>query len=77
MYFTTPGPLNYAEVDVRRRMDKAAGLARSGERGASAIEWVIISAVLILIVGVVGGILYTKITDKATSLDLNPSNVGP
>jgi hypothetical protein len=76
MYFTTPGPLHYAEADVRLRMIKASGLAQDGERGASAIEWVIISAVLILIVGVVGGILYTKISDKANSLDLNPG-VGP
>jgi hypothetical protein len=77
MHFTTAGPLNYAEADVRLRIDKASGLAQSGERGASAIEWVIISAVLILIVGVVGGILYTKISNKADSLDLNPPNVGP
>lgn len=76
MYFTTPGPLNYAEADVRLRMARASGLAQEGERGASAIEWVIISAVLILIAGVVGGILYTKISDKANGLDLNPS-VGP
>jgi hypothetical protein len=76
MYFTTPGLLNCAEADVRRRMAKASMLARGGERGASAIEWVIISAVLILIAGVVGGILYAKISDKANSLDLNPS-VGP
>jgi len=76
MYFTTPGPLNFAEADVRLRMAKALGLAQSGERGASAIEWVIISAVLILIAGVVGGILYNKISAKATSLDLDPK-VGP
>ena len=76
MYFTTPGPLNFAEADVRLRMAKARGMAQAGDRGASAIEWVIISAVLILIAGVVGGILYTKISEKATSLDLNPK-VGP
>jgi hypothetical protein len=76
MYFTTPGPLNYAEADVRLRIAKASNAAQAGERGASAIEWVIISAVLILIAGVAGGILYTKISDKANSLDLNPS-VGP
>lgn len=70
MYFTTPGPLNYAETHVRRRMAKACGLAQDGERGASAIEWVIISAILIVIVGIVGGILITKLTAKATSLDL-------
>ena len=76
MYFTTPGPLNYAEAHVRLRMAKANGLAQNGERGASAIEWVIISAVLILIVGAVGGILFSKINEKAEGLDLNP-DVGP
>lgn len=76
MYFTTPGPLNYAEAHVRLRMVKAFGLARDRELGASAIEWVIISAILILITSVVGGILYTKIRDKADGLELSPS-VGP
>jgi hypothetical protein len=76
MYFLTPGPLNYAEADVRLRMAKALDLHEAGERGASAIEWVIISAVLILIVGVVGGILYAKIGDKARSLNLD-TPVGP
>jgi Flp pilus assembly pilin Flp len=71
MYFTTPGPLQYAEASVRQRMDKAFGLARDGERGASAIEWVVISAVLILIAAGVGTILYQKITEKATSLKLD------
>ena len=74
MHFTTPGPLNYAETEVLQRMDKASSLANDGELGASAIEWVIISAVMIVIVGFVGNLLYQKITAKATSLDLN---VGP
>jgi hypothetical protein len=73
MYFTTPGPLNYAEAEVRLRMAKASGLSQDGERGASAIEWVIISAILILITGVVGGILLSKLTQKAEDLDLNSS----
>jgi hypothetical protein len=76
MYFTTAGPLNYAEADVRLRMERAVELNRDGERGASAIEWVIISAILILIAGAVGKVLYEKINTKATNLDLNPS-VGP
>jgi Flp pilus assembly pilin Flp len=70
MYFTSPGPLNYAEAHIRLRIDNASDLAQDGERGASAIEWVIISAILIVIVGVVGTIITTKIRDKATSLDL-------
>ena len=76
MYFTTPGPLNHVEAHIRMRMAKASRLAQDGERGASAIEWVIISAILIVIVGIVGGILITKLTAKADSLDLD-SPVGP
>jgi Flp pilus assembly pilin Flp len=71
MFFLTPGPLNYAEADVRLRIVRALGLNQAGERGASAIEWVIISAILIAIVTVVGGILLKKLTQKATTLDLS------
>jgi len=70
MYVTTPGLLNYVEANVRLRMAKASRMAQDGERGASAIEWVIISAILIVIVGIVGGILITKLTAKANSLEL-------
>lgn len=77
MYFTTPGPLSYAEAHVRLRMAKASGMAQDGERGASAIEWVIISAILIVIVGIVGGILINKLTAKATSLNLDSPVGGP
>jgi Flp pilus assembly pilin Flp len=70
MFFLTPGPLNYAEADVRLRIAKSLGLNQAGERGASAVEWVIISAILIVIVTVVGGILLSKLTEKAKTLDL-------
>jgi Flp pilus assembly pilin Flp len=71
MYVTTPGPLNYAEANVRLRMAKASRMAQDGERGASAIEWVIITAILIVIVGAVGIIITNKLKDKATSLNLD------
>jgi len=70
MYFTTPGPLSYSEAQVRLLVAKAQGLARDGDRGASAIEWVIISALLIVIVGVVGAIILQKLTDAADNLEL-------
>jgi Flp pilus assembly pilin Flp len=70
MYFTTPGQLNYAEAQVRLRVATASGPAQNAERGASAIEWVIISALLIGIVAVVGTIILNKLTDKANSLEL-------
>jgi len=44
--------------------------ARSGEldRGASAVEWVIISAVVVAIVGVVAGIINLALKDGATKV---------
>jgi Flp pilus assembly pilin Flp len=70
MHFTTSGPLNYLETHIRLRLAKARDLSQEGERGASAIEWVIISALLIGIVLAVGGIILSKLTAKATSLNL-------
>lgn len=44
--------------------------ARSGEldRGASAVEWVIISAVVVAIVGVVAAIINTALSDGANNV---------
>ncbi|MFF4304060.1 hypothetical protein [Streptomyces sp. NPDC001601] len=44
--------------------------ARSGEldRGASAVEWVIISAVVVAIVGVVAGIINLALKDGANKV---------
>jgi len=70
MYFTTPGPLSYSEAQVRLRIAKAQGMAQDGDRGASAIEWVIISALLIAIVLAVGGIILQKLTTAANELEL-------
>jgi hypothetical protein len=70
-------PLGYTEMLIRHRIDRA--LARSGEtvrdRGASVVEWVIISALLVAIAVAVGGLLMTKLTDKAKSIDLNTTNL--
>ncbi|MDO0926317.1 hypothetical protein QQY24_13115 [Streptomyces sp. TG1A-8] len=48
---------------LRGRVERA----RSGEldRGASAVEWVIISAVVVAIVGVVAAIINTALSDGA------------
>ena len=72
MYFTTPGLMNFAEAYVRGRMVRAASLAQDGESGASAIEWVMISAVLILIAGGVGTIIFLKITQAADAVVITP-----
>lgn len=71
MYFTYAGPLNYAELALRRRLQRAAELRADGERGASAIEWVMIAAITIAIVVVVGTLIYNKLKTKAGTLNLD------
>jgi len=51
---------------VRGRLARA----RSAETGASAVEWVVITALLVGIAVAVGAILLNTITDKADSIDL-------
>ena len=49
---------------VRGRIERARDEDLS--RGASAVEWVIISAVVVAIVGVVAGIIYNALQTSAT-----------
>lgn len=76
MYVNQPGPAHRLELELRARIAKARALGNRGDRGASAVEWVIISAVLIILVGIVAGVLYTKITSAANQLDVNPNTGG-
>lgn len=46
-----------AKVDKARR-----------EEGASAVEWVVIAAVLVMICGVIGGILVAALRGRATEI---------
>jgi hypothetical protein len=63
-------------INGARARTRAAASTR--EVGASVVEWVVISAVVVLIAIAVGGILMTKITDKANNIDLDTSGVkGP
>jgi hypothetical protein len=70
--FSPAGPAGYAELLVRSRIDRARRRVRQqpADLGASVIEWVIISALVVTIAVAVGGILLTKLKDKATSIDL-------
>lgn len=52
---------------LRGRIAKAQRL----ERGASAVEWVVISAILIAIAAAIGVILMNKLKGKADGLNLN------
>jgi len=61
---TDTNQLRYLSIVLRGRMAKA-----HSERGASAVEWVVITALLIGIAVAVGGIILTKLQNKANSLN--------
>ncbi|MGA9748010.1 MAG: hypothetical protein WBQ50_11200 [Nocardioides sp.] len=58
--------LNLLTTVLKARMAHA----RRDEAGASAVEWVVITAILVAIAVAVGVILTQTITDKADSIDL-------
>lgn len=70
-------PLNdptiaYLDTLLRNRYYRA----RAAEsRGASAIEWAIITGILAAIAIMVGGLIYKKVHDSANKINTN-SNVG-
>jgi hypothetical protein len=72
MLVKSVGAAHFLEATLRSRLLRARR-----DRGASVIEWVIISAVLVILVGVVGGILYTKINSAANAVNLTPAVGGP
>lgn len=47
------------------RIGRAKSLARSSERGASAVEWVVIAAILVAICVAVGLVIRNALTGKA------------
>lgn len=77
MFFSYAGPLNYAELALRSRIERAKQLGATGDRGASAIEWVIITAITIVIVGAVGTLIFNKLNAKANNLNLDVGPQGP
>jgi Flp pilus assembly pilin Flp len=68
-------PLGFLELYLRSRIDRA----RQADRGASAVEWVVISALVVGIVIIVGGILLNALRTKATQVgtDIGGANSGP
>ncbi len=67
-WFCAATPAGYLELMLRERVLRAR--TRS-DRGASAIEWVVISAILVVIAGAVGVALYNKVTTKVDSINLD------
>jgi len=61
-------PAGFTELVLRGRIDRAR---TCNDRGASVVEWVIISALAVTIAVVVGGVLMVKLRDKAGSINLD------
>ena len=63
----TKPQVDFLMIMLGGRIDRA----RKDERGASAVEWVVITAILVGIAVAVGAILLRRLTGKAESLDLD------
>lgn len=64
-------PLGVLELDVRARVERARQLDAAGDRGASAIEWVMISAILVVIAVGLGTYIIQQVRDKEADINLD------
>ncbi|WP_202234151.1 hypothetical protein [Actinacidiphila reveromycinica] len=72
--------LSFLHVYLRGRIDRLRN-EEDMSRGASAVEWVVISAIVVAIVAAVGFIIKNALSDKASSVgncigDTDGSNNG-
>ena len=74
MDFSPLTPWGFLTMELRRRYARARA---SDDRGASAIEWVIITGILVAIAGVVGVIIYNLVKSKAESIQMPAVPGGP
>ncbi len=58
-------PVGFAMMLLRRRVDHAR---QTPERGASAIEWVIITAVVVAMVVVVAAVIWNKVNTSSNEI---------
>ncbi len=61
------GVVGFLLMELRRRTDRARS---TPELGASAIEWVIITGILVAIAAAVGLVIYNMVTDQAQSINI-------
>lgn len=67
-------PLAFLAVELRRRIDRARS---EPELGASTIEWVIITGILVAIAVAVGLVIYNMVTSQAESIQIPDAPGGP
>ncbi|MDQ1292754.1 MAG: hypothetical protein QG608_634 [Actinomycetota bacterium] len=71
--FSPATPVGYLELSLRTRIGRAR---ETDDRGASAVEWVVITAILVGIAVLVGKVIQEKIEGKAKSINLD-GTTGP
>ena len=67
MFFAPWTPLGVIELELRRRVTQARA---TGDRGASVMEWVIITGILVALAAVVGGIIFNTIKGNAEGITI-------
>jgi len=67
MYTEQSAPWAYLEMELRRRIAHARS---TPERGASAIEWVIITGILVAIAAAVGLVIFNLVNSEAESIQI-------
>lgn len=65
--FSPAAPLGWLLLTLNVHIERAR---RTPDRGASAIEFVIITAVLVALAAAVGVVIYNLVTDEAESIDI-------
>lgn len=74
MHLFSTGPGGYLAMELRRRIARARA---SEDRGASAIEWVIITGILVAIAAAVGLIIFNLVRDQAEAIVIPDAPGGP
>ena len=67
-------PWGFFALELRRRIDRARS---EPELGASTIEWVIITGILVLLAAAVGLVIYNMVTSQAASITIPNAPGGP
>lgn len=67
MNFSPLTPLGFLSMELQRRYARARA---TDDRGASAIEWVIITGILVAIAAAVGGVIYNLVRSRAAAITI-------
>jgi Flp pilus assembly pilin Flp len=74
MFFSPTSPLGYLELNARHRLARLR--TSQGDAGASAVEWVVIAAIAIVIVVAVGAALQAALVGKAGDISTEIGDAG-